>query len=301
MKLNTDNRLRIAMQRSGRLADSSMELLARCGLKTMRGKDQLVCVGENLPVDLMLVRDDDVPFLIREGVCDAGIVGLNVAREIALELASRGERCGFEIVQSLDFGGCRLSLAGPEERPFGSVSDLQGQRIATSYPATLANFLQEQGIGAQIVTLSGSVEIAPRLGTADFICDLVSTGNTLAANGLVERLIVAESKASLLRGARKFSPERAALFGRILERMRGVLQVRESKYIMLHAPRAALTDIRRLLPGSEIPTVMPLDGSSDRVAIHAVCNENVFWETLEDLKAAGASAMLVLPVEKMLA
>ncbi|NNF51266.1 MAG: ATP phosphoribosyltransferase [Gammaproteobacteria bacterium] len=299
--MSTQNRLRIALQRSGRLADSSLELLARCGLKTMRGKDQLVCVGENLPVDLMLVRDDDVPFLIREGVCDAGIVGFNLAREIELELLGRGEDCGFEIEQTLDFGACRLSIAGPEEAPFRGLGDLSGQRIATSYPATLAWFLREQGISAQIVTLSGSVEIAPRLGTADLVCDLVSTGNTLAANGLIERMEVSQSQAVLLRAKETFIEDRAEVFERMLERMRGVLQVRESKYIMLHAPRAALTDIRRLLPGSEIPTVMPLEGSADRVAIHAVCNENVFWETLEALKAAGASALLVLPVEKMLA
>ncbi len=297
----TQSRLKIAVQRSGRLSDASAELMARCGLKTMRGKDQLVCVGENLPVDLMLVRDDDVPFLIREGVCDAGIVGLNVARETELELAARREHCGFEVLQPLDFGACRLSIAGPEADPFSGIEDLEGRRIATSYPAMLQAYLQETGVSANIVTLSGSVEIAPRLGTADYICDLVSTGNTLAANGLAERLVVQRSQAVLLKGKRPMPQERDALFQRLLERMRGVLQVRESKYIMLHAPRDALAEIRRLLPGSELPTVMPLDGGSDRVAVHAVCNESVFWETLEALKAAGASALLVLPVEKMLA
>lgn len=295
------NRLRIAVQRSGRLADSSLELLARCGLKTMRGKDELVCVGENLPIDLMLVRDDDVPYLIREGVCDAGIVGFNVARETELALATRGEDCGFEVEQSLDFGSCRLTIAGPVEGEFANTDSLRGKRIATSYPATLSWFLRENAIDAEIVTLSGSVEIAPRLGTADLICDLVSTGNTLAANGLVERLPVMQSQAVFVRAKPAMSEGKAEIFRRVLERVRGVLQVRESKYIMLHAPRSALNDIRRLLPGSEIPTVMPLDGSLDRVAVHAVCNESVFWETLEALKGAGASALLVLPVEKMLA
>jgi ATP phosphoribosyltransferase len=187
---------------------------------------------------------------------------------------------------------CRAAFA------YDSARSLEGLRIATSYPRILKAWLAERGVTAQAVMLSGAVEIAPRLGRADVICDLVSTGSTLLANDLVEAEVVFESKAALI--SRNSGPA-DGWPARLVSRMRGVLSVRESKYIMLHAPRSALPEIRRLLPGSESPTVMPLEGRDDKVAVHAVCRENVFWETLEGLKAAGASSMLVLPVEKMLA
>ncbi len=299
--MDNPGRLKLAVQKSGRLTDQSIDLLVRCGLKFSRGKDQLVGFGENMPLDLLFVRDDDIPDLVEEDVCDLGLVGLNVVEENRLELAARGHPARFEILRSLDFGRCRLSLAVPEEFAWSGPNCLEGRRIATTYPFMLERWLSTRGINAEIVTLSGAVEIAPRLGRADAICDLVSTGSTLLANRLREVETVLESHAVLVRTPLSLPPQKADWVDRLLMRIDGVQQVRESKYIMLHAPRSALPAIRRLLPGSESPTIIPLEGSSDKVAVHAVCRENVFWETLEALKAAGASALLVLPVEKMLA
>ena len=299
--MDKQGRLKLAIQKSGRLTDLSTDLLVRCGLKFSRGKDQLVGFGENMPLDLLFVRDDDIPDLVEEDVCDLGLVGLNVVEEKRLELASRGHPARFEILRSLDFGRCRLALAVPEEMAWAGPATLEGKRIATTYPFMLARWLAGNRVRAEIVTLSGAVEIAPRLGRADAICDLVSTGSTLVANRLREVEVVLESHAVLVRTPLELPPLKADWVERLLMRIDGVQQVRESKYIMLHAPRSALPAIRKLLPGSESPTIIPLEGSADKVAVHAVCRENVFWETLEALKAAGASALLVLPVEKMLA
>ncbi len=295
------NRLKLAVQKSGRLTDHSTDLLVRCGLKFSRGKDQLVGFGENMPLDLLFVRDDDIPDLVEEDVCDLGLVGLNVLEEKRLEWIARGHEPKFTILRPLDFGRCRLAIAIPEEMAWTGIASLQGKRIATTYPYVLERFLREQGVEADIVTLSGAVEIAPRLGRADAICDLVSTGSTLLANRLREVQTVLESQVVLIRTPVAIDPIKTEWVERLLMRIDGVQQVRESKYIMLHAPRSALPAIRQLLPGSESPTIIPLEGHPDRVAVHAVCRENVFWETLESLKAAGASALLVLPVEKMLA
>jgi ATP phosphoribosyltransferase len=293
-------RLKLAVQKSGRLTDPSLDVLVRCGLKLSRGKDQLVGYGENMPLDVLFVRDDDIPDLVQEDVCDLGLVGLNVLEEKRLELASRGHAARFQTVRNLDFGRCRLSIAVPQGASWEGAASLSGRRIATTYPFLLERYLGERDIKAQVVTLSGAVEIAPRLGRADFVCDLVSTGSTLSANHLREVETVMESHAVLIRTPLKLAPEKDAWVERLLMRIDGVQAVRESKYIMLHAPRSALAEIRRLLPGTESPTIIPLDGAADRVAVHAVCRENVFWETLESLKKAGASALLVLPVEKML-
>lgn len=294
-------RLKLAVQKSGRLTDPSVDLLTRCGLKLSRGKDQLMCFGENMPLDVLFVRDDDIPDLVQEDVCDLGLVGLNVLEENRLELAARGQPARYQQVRTLDFGRCRLSLAVPDGMSFEGPRTLQGKRIATTYPFMLARYLRERDVQAEIVTLSGAVEIAPRLGRADLICDLVSTGSTLQANHLHEVETVLESHAVLIRTPLELPPEKDEWVERLLMRIEGVQSVRESKYIMLHAPRSALPEIRKLLPGSESPTIIPLEGHPDKVAIHAVCRENVFWETLESLKKAGASALLVLPVEKMLA
>jgi ATP phosphoribosyltransferase len=294
-------RLKLAVQKSGRLTDPSVDLLTRCGLKLSRGKDQLMCFGENMPLDVLFVRDDDIPDLVQEDVCDLGLVGLNVLEENRLELAARGQPARYQQVRTLDFGRCRLSLAVPDGMSFEGHRTLQGKRIATTYPFMLARYLRERDVQAEIVTLSGAVEIAPRLGRADLICDLVSTGSTLQANHLHEVETVLESHAVLIRTPLALPPEKDEWVERLLMRIEGVQSVRESKYIMLHAPRSALAEIRKLLPGSESPTIIPLEGHPDKVAIHAVCRENVFWETLESLKKAGASALLVLPVEKMLA
>ncbi len=300
-QVQSSSRLKIATQKSGRLADKSRALLERCGIKFSTSKDRLFCFGENMPVDLLLVRDDDIPGLLLDGVCDLGIVGQNVVREALGERRRIDGAAELEEITPLDFGGCRLSFAVPETVEYAGVDSLAGKRIATSYPEITREYLADKGVQATIVKLSGSVEIAPSLGTADAISDLVSTGSTLRANHLVEVEIMMRSTAALYASGRACDAEKTEILDKLLKRIQGVLQVRESKYVMLHAPRAALAEIKQLLPGAESPTVLPLEGETERVAIHAVCRETVFWEHLEELKAAGASAVLVLPVEKMLA
>jgi ATP phosphoribosyltransferase len=278
-----------------------MDVLVRCGLRYSRGRDQLNCYGENMPVDVLLVRDDDIPGLVQEDICDLGIVGLNITDEVRLELMAKGESELFRQVYVLDYGHCRLSFGLPDGMTYAGPDSLAGKRIATSYPNIVTDFLQRHGVDASVVEFSGAVEIAPSLGKADLICDLVSSGSTLRAHRLFEAETILESKAVLIQTPKRVPDVKADWIRRLLQRIQGVLQVKESKYIMLHAPRSALKEIRALLPGSEAPTIMPLEGRDDKVALHAVCRENVFWETLEQLKEAGASSMLVLPVEKMLA
>jgi ATP phosphoribosyltransferase len=293
-------RIKIAVQKTGRLTEHSLDLLERCGLKFTQSKDQLFCFGENMPIDLLLVRDDDIPGLVADDICDLGIVGLNVVEEKRLGREYEGRETLFDRVFDLDFGHCRLSIAAPEDTSYSGIESLENKVIATSYVSLLRDFLERNGINASIEYFSGAVEIAPKLGKADYICDLVSTGSTLTANGLTEVEVLLESEAVIIQTRAPLPEDKQELVDRILQRLDGVLQVRESKYIMLHAPKDALPRIRALLPGSEAPTVLRLDGSDDKVAVHAVCRENVFWETLENLKAAGASSLLVLPVEKML-
>jgi ATP phosphoribosyltransferase len=297
----SEQRIKIAVQKTGRLTEHSIDLLERCGLKLTKSKDQLICYGENMPIDLLLVRDDDIPGLVSEDVCDLGIVGLNIVEEKRENLRLEGREGLFKQIYELDFGHCRLALAAPDGTSYDGPSSLENKRIATSYVGLLNQFLRGNNITAETVYFSGAVEIAPKLGRADYICDLVSTGSTLKANGLSEVEVLLDSEAIVIQTLAPLGSSKQALVDKILQRLDGVLQVRESKYIMLHAPRTALSQIRDLLPGSEAPTVMPLEGNDDKVAVHAVCRETVFWETLENLKAAGASSLLVLPVEKMLA
>ncbi len=292
------SRIRVAIQKSGRLSDKSLALLQSCGLQFARSKDKLFWYGQDFPVDLLLVRDDDIPRMLLDGVCELGIVGENVAEEVMLD---RNGGTGLKKLRKLRFGGCRLSLAVPENATAQSAADLDGMRIATSYPALTSHLLKEQDIEATIVELSGSVEIAPGLGTAEAIADLVSTGTTLRANHLRELEVIYRSTAALFQGSAELSDEKQALLNRLLMRLDGVLHAAESKYVMLHAPRDAVEKITELLPGAEQPTLLTLEGNSERVALHAVCRETLFWEHLEALKAAGASAILVMPVEKMLA
>jgi ATP phosphoribosyltransferase len=295
------DRLRIAVQKSGRLADASQELLAKCGLKFRQSRDKLFCFGESLAIDLLLVRDDDIPGLIAQGVCDLGIVGRNVLRERQLAATKDGEASTSRELRALGFGRCRLAIAVPQDLRYESPSDLAGLRIATSYPAILAAWLRDQGVEAGIVELSGSVEIAPRLGTADLICDLVSSGATLVANQLREVASLLDSEAVIAAAAQVPTDERGELLEMLLRRLDGVLQVRESKLVLLHAPREALDSIARLLPNGPRPTVTPIEGSADEVALQAVCYGAITWQHLEDMKRRGASNLLVLPVEKMLA
>ncbi len=292
------SRIRVAIQKSGRLSDKSLALLQSCGLSFARSKDKLFWYGQDFPVDLLLVRDDDIPRLLLDGVCELGIVGENIAEEVMLE---RNGGSGLKQLRKLRFGGCRLSLAVPEDSPMTCATDLDGTRIATSYPSLTRHLLKRKGVTATIVELAGSVEIAPGLGTADAIADLVSTGTTLRANHLRELEVIYQSTAALYQGAAELSEEKQTLLERLLMRLDGVLHAAESKYVMLHAPRNAVEKITALLPGAEQPTLLTLEGNNERVALHAVCRETLFWEHLEALKAAGASAILVMPVEKMLA
>lgn len=293
-------RIKIAVQKSGRLTDHTMDLLSRCGLVYSRGRDQLICYGENMPIDVLLVRDDDIPGLVQDDVCDLGIVGQNIIAEARLSLVRTGAASLFNEITALDYGHCRLSFGVPSGMPYDGAESVAGKRIATSYPEIVADYLERSGIEAEIIQFSGAVEIAPSLGRADLICDLVSSGATMKAHDLVEVETILESSAALIQTPVALNPDKEAWVTRLLKRIEGVLQVKESKYIMLHAPRSALSAITALLPGAEAPTIMPLEGRDDKVAVHAVCRENVFWETLEELKEAGASSMLVLPVEKML-
>ncbi|KPF80877.1 ATP phosphoribosyltransferase [Brevundimonas sp. AAP58] len=289
-----EGRLRIAVQKSGRLADRSLDLVRDAGLRVVKGANDLLYKVENYPIDLLRVRDDDIPTFVADGVCDLGIVGENVLEE------GKNGGANASVVMPLGFGKCTLKLAAPPTLPWDGPATLEGRRIATSYPKILRRFLDAQGIQADIVTMRGAVEVAPRLKLASAICDLVSTGATLEANGLVARETVFESQAVLIQSPVAPEPGLAHLLDSIIERMAGVVSSQGAKYVMLNAPRSALDQITAILPGAGAPTVMPLMGRDDAVAVHAVCQEAVFWETLEKLKAAGASAILVLPIEKMM-
>ena len=294
------DRLRIAIQKSGRLSEPARALLAACGLSWRESRDKLFCFGETLPVDLLLVRDDDIPGLIADGVCDLGIVGRNVLREQQAERVASERPLAYREWRALGFGGCRLDIALPEGEVWDGPAQLAGKRIATSYPGLLGEWLREQGIAADVVTLSGSVEIAPRLGKADAVCDLVSSGATLAANQLRPVVTLLNSEAVLAGPASAFGDVRAELAATLLRRMDGVLRIRDSKLLLFQAPRAAVPELIGLLPDAEPPTVTRIDGS-DRLALQAICHGAVTWQRLEDLKRAGAQGLLVLPVERMLA
>ena len=294
--MRDDGRLHIAIQKSGRLSDDSRGLLRDAGLRIASSRNALAARVENLAIDLMFVRDDDIPTFVSDGVCEFGIVGRNVLDEFALGQAEPG----FEVVTSLGFGRCALKIAAPDRLDYRGPQSLAGQRIATSYPHITAGFLARHGVEAQVVTMNGAVELAPRLGIASFICDLVSTGATLEANGLRPVETVLESEAVLIRTRKPFGVDKEEVASGLLARIDGVLATAESKYIMLNAPEEALPAISAILPGAEAPTVIPLVGRPGHYAVHAVCQESVFWETLQKLKGAGASAILVLPIEKMM-
>jgi ATP phosphoribosyltransferase len=276
-------------------------LLARCGLKFRQSRDKLFCFGESLAIDLLLVRDDDIPGLIADGVCDLGIVGRNVLAEQQVLARGRGEESSFCEILPLGFGRCRLSIALPQEIDYVDSTSLEGLRIATTYPALTGQWLAQSGIAAKVVVLSGSVEIAPKLGTADAICDLVSSGATLQANQLREVAGILDSEAVLAGAPRPPPDERGELRELLLRRIDGVIQVRESKLVLLQTTRAALAGVTRLLPPGQQPTVTSIEGRVDEVALQAVCHGAITWQHLEDMRRAGARHMLVLPVEKMLA
>ncbi len=290
------DRLHIAIQKSGRLSDISRTLLKDAGLRLQNGRNALTARVENFPADIMFVRDDDIPTFVADGVCEFGIVGGNVLEEFRLS-SSEPE---IEVVAPLGTARCSLKLAAPEGTHWRGPATLEGQRIATSYPAIVGRWLTEQGVTASVVKMNGAVELAPRLKIAPFICDLVSTGATLEANGLTAVADVFDSEAVLVRTTRPVSAAKQAQGESLLSRIEGVLQTKDAKYILLNAPSESLAAITRILPGAEAPTIIPLHGRPGHFAVHAVCQESVFWETLEQLTGAGASAVLVLPIEKMM-
>ncbi|MCA2017042.1 ATP phosphoribosyltransferase [Vibrio tritonius] len=293
-------RLRIAIQKKGRLAKECQALLKQCGVRFNIMGERLVVHSVNMPIDLLLVRDDDIPGLIMDGVVDLGFIGENELEEVRLDRQALNEPNEFVTLRRMDFGGCRLSIAIDSDEVYNGPQDLKGKRIATSYPQLLKAYMDKQGINFSTCMLTGSVEVAPRSGLADAIADLVSTGATLEANGLKEVEVIFESKATLIQRAGEFAPDKAELIDKLLTRMQGVQQAKESKYIMLHAPVEKLPQITALLPGAEDPTVLPLSADKTRVAVHLVSAENLFWETMEGLKELGASSILVLPIEKMM-
>lgn len=290
-------RLRIALQKKGRLADDSYSLLKKCGLRfTIRGGGLLARV-KNMPVDLLLVRDDDIPSFVANDASDIGIVGENVLVE---EQLSSKTKLDAAIAMRLGFSRCKLCLAAADTSGIASASDLQNTTIATTYPGVLARFLQDNNIKAKAVEMKGAVELAPSIGIAQSICDLVSSGATLEANGLTAFETILDSEAVLITSQRTLSAEKQAILDKLMRRIDGVIKSSETKYIMMNAPKDKLDAITELLPGADAPTIMPLAGNDSLVAIQAVCTENIFWETLEDLKALGARAILVLPIEKMM-
>ena len=293
------DRLRIAMQKSGRLTDPARDLLTRCGLTFRQSRDKLFCFGEGEPVDLLLVRDDDIPGLIAQGVCDLGIVGRNVLNEF--QLASGLDAEPLAELRPLGFGRCRLSIAVPQELDYVDSQQLQGKRIATSYPGLLGEWLRLHSVHAGVVTLSGSVEISPKLGTADAICDLVQSGATLVANQLRETEVLLESEAVLAGPLTLPVDERGDMLELLLKRLDGVIQVRESRLLLLQTSVATLDAVTRLLPGGPQPTLLSVAGQPGQLMLQALCAGEVSWRQLEEIKKAGAREMFVLPVEKMLA
>ena len=298
--MQTQNRLKIALQKKGRLSQDCAALLKQCGVKINWNEQRLVAYSENMPIEILRVRDDDIPGLIFDGVADLGIIGENVLEEEELGRLAAGETVAYKKLRQLDFGGCRLSLAIDRDQQYNGVQDFANARIATSYPNLLKRYMKAQGVSFKSTLLNGSVEVAPSAGLADAICDLVSSGATLEANGLKEVEVIYRSKACLIQRAEPLNSDKQILVDRLLTRIQGVQQAAESKYIMLHAPKNRLEEITALLPGVENPTILPLAHDDSKVAMHVVSQENLFWETMEQLKEVGASSILVLPIEKMM-
>ncbi len=281
--------LKIAVQKSGRLYEDSIKLLKECGIQLNNGHKQLKTVAENFPLEIYFLRDDDIPQYVYDGVADIGIVGENVLLEKARDI---------DLVYRLGFGKCRLSIAVPKTKPYISIKDLQGLKIATSYPAILQKYLTEKKCVTEIHEISGSVEIAPGIGLADAICDLVSSGSTLFTNGLKEVEVILQSEA-VLAANKDLSAENKLLLEKLLLRINAVKIAKNNKYIMMNAPNHQLKNISSLLPGMKSPTVVPLaeEGWS---SVQSVVNENDFWDVIEKLKQYEAQGILVLPIEKMI-
>ena len=281
-------KLKIAIQKSGRLHEDSLRLLKECGIDISNGGNKLKSSAANFPLEVYFLRDDDIPQYVEDAVADVGIVGENVVYEKKKEV---------EVMEQLGFGKCRLSIA-VEKSEIYDKQGLNGKKIATSYPVILQEFLDKNNIDAEIHEISGSVEIAPGIGLADAICDLVSSGSTLLTNGLKEAETILESQSVLIRN-KNLDPVKQRLLEKLLFRLRAVKKAKNNKYILLNAPNEKLDEIIGLLPGMKSPTVLPL-ASSGWSSVHSVVNENDFWEIIEQLKAAGAQGILVVPIEKMI-
>ncbi len=281
--------LKIAIQKAGRLHEESVRLLRDCGIDFNNGVNKLRTEATNFPLEVYFLRDDDIPQYVEDGVAEAGIVGENVVLERQREVL---------VQEKLGFGRCRLSLAVSRTHPYQGLSDLSGLKIATSYPVLVSAFLEKHQIRAEIHEISGSVEIAPGIGLADAICDLVSSGSTLFMNGLKEVQTVLESEAVLISGKSLGAPQEAIL-QKLLFRIKSVKRARHNKYILLNAPNDRLGQIIALLPGMKSPTVLPL-AEKGWSSVHSVVDEDDFWGIIENLKACGAQGILVVPIEKMI-
>lgn len=283
------SKLKVAVQKSGRLSEESLKLFKECGIKFNNGARKLKAQSSNFPIEFLFLRDDDIPGYVEDGVADLGVVGLNVQEEHGREV---------EIVKQLGFSRCRLSLAIPRGLEYTGIGFFEGKNIATSYPNILKAFLNKHQVNAEIHEISGSVEIAPGIGLAEGICDIVSSGSTLLSNGLKEVETVMKSEAVLVAGKNLDKAQRG-LLDQLIFRMNSVLEGKNNKYVLLNAPNSSLQKIMDLLPGMRSPTVLPLaqEGWS---SIHSVINEDDFWESIEKLRAAGAEGILVVPIEKMI-
>ena len=282
------SKLKIAVQKSGRLNEDSMRILKAIGISIDNGKDQLKASARNFPLEVFYLRNGDIPQYLRDGVVDAAIIGENVLIEKGNDL---------NIIERLGFSKCRVSIAVPKSSEAKSLKDLEGKRIATSYPNTVNQFLAKAGIKANLHIINGSVEIAPNIGLADTVCDIVSSGSTLFKNGLkeIDKLLTSEA---VLATSPKISDENQAIIDKIQFRLKSVLRGRENKYVLLNAPNDRLNDIVEILPGMNSPTILPLakDGWS---SLHSVINKNDFWDIIDELKANGAEGILVCPIENM--
>ena len=281
-------KIRIAIQKSGRLNEESLQILKNCGVSIDNGKDQLKASARNFPMEVFYLRNGDIPQYLRDGVVDIAIIGENVLIEKGGDI---------DIAEKLGFSRCRVSLAVPKSLKYNSVNDFQGKRIATSYPNTVREYLKKKGVEADLHIINGSVEIAPNIGLADAICDIVSSGSTLFKNNLKEVEVMLKSEA-VLAVSKKITAERRAILSKLQFRIKSVLQARQSKYVLLNAPNDRLDDILRLLPGMRSPTVLPL-AEAGWSSVHTVINKDKFWDVIDELKQAGAEGILVCPIEKM--
>ena len=281
-------KIRIAIQKSGRLNEESLQLLKNCGVSIDNGKDQLKATARNFPLEVLYLRNGDIPQYLRDGVVDIAILGENTLIEKGKDLP---------IVERLGFSKCKVSLAIPKGQKYNSVKDLEGKRIATSYPNTVKEYLDSKGVKAELHIINGSVEIAPSIGLADAICDIVSSGSTLFKNNLkeVEQMLTSEA---VLTVSPTISKEREAILETLKFRIRAVLTGERSKYVLMNVPNNKLDDVIAMLPGMRSPTVLPL-AQEDWSSVHSVIDKNSFWDVIDNLKSAGAEGILVCPIEKM--